>query len=88
MTRLDGRNFNQLRETSLTPHFIKHPEGSLLIATGNTKVICNVSIEASLPPWMKSEPNCGGWITAEYAMLPRSTHTRMKRETNGLKGRT
>jgi len=59
-----------------------------LIAMGNTKVLCNVSVENDIPHWMKAQGKSGGWVTAEYALLPRSTHTRTRRETRGLGGRT
>lgn len=85
MKRSDGRRFDQLRPVSMTPDYVIYPEGSVLIAMGNTKVLCNVSIEEGAPRW-KQAP--GGWVTAEYALLPRSTHTRTARETRGLKGRT
>ena len=65
-----------------------YPEGSVLIAMGQTKVLCNVTIENEVPRWMKSQGKVGGWVTAEYALLPRSTHTRTSRETHGLGGRT
>jgi ribonuclease PH len=86
MSRPDGRQVNELRSITMTPDFVIHPEGSVLIAMGKTKVLCNVSIEAGVPRWMQNQ--AGGWITGEYALLPRSTHTRTTRETKGLKGRT
>ncbi len=63
-----------------------YAEGSCLIATGNTRVLCAASVEDDLPPWRKASGL--GWVTAEYSMLPRSTHTRSRRERNGPKGRT
>jgi len=88
MKRLDGRRRDQLRPVSFTTDFIEYPEGSVLISTGKTKVLCNASIEEDVPGWMERNEVGGGWITAEYAMLPRSTHTRRSRETDGLGGRT
>ncbi|MCL4162501.1 UNVERIFIED_CONTAM: hypothetical protein GTU68_053710 [Idotea baltica] len=88
MKRIDGREENQLREISFELNYVKYAEGSVLVSFGNTKVLCNVTIEESVPHWMKAQAKPGGWVTAEYAMLPRSTHTRNKRETKGLKGRT
>lgn len=63
-----------------------YAEGSCLIATGDTRVLCTASVESGVPPWRK--PGGPGWVTAEYAMLPRATHTRSSRERNGPKGRT
>jgi len=88
MKRSDGRQFDQLRPVNITPDYVIYPEGSVLIAMGNTKVLCNVSIEAGAPRWKQAAGLPGGWVTAEYALLPRSTHTRTTRETRGLKGRT
>jgi ribonuclease PH len=68
--------------------YVDYPEGSVLISQGKTKVLCNVSVEESLPAWMHSEEGKGGWITAEYALLPRSTSTRVKREIWGFSGRS
>ncbi len=86
--RIDNRQPDELRTVSLTPDFVIYPEGSVLIAMGNTKVMCNVTIEDDVPRWMKSQGKPGGWVTGEYALLPRSTHTRTRRETRGLGGRT
>lgn len=88
MKRQDGRRRDQLRPISFTTDFIEYPEGSVLISTGKTKVLCNVSIQEDVPGWMERNEIGGGWITAEYAMLPRSTHSRRSRETDGLGGRT
>jgi ribonuclease PH len=86
--RKDGRKFNQLRPVKVTKDFIKYPEGSVLIECGNTKIICNASIEEKVPPFLKGTGQ--GWVTAEYSMLPRSTHTRMMRESvqGKISGRT
>jgi ribonuclease PH len=86
--RLDNRKPDELRSVSLTPDFVIYPEGSVLIAMGKTKVLCNVTIDDGLPGWMRLQGKSGGWVTGEYAMLPRSTHTRTRRETRGLGGRT
>jgi len=76
--RPSGRQPNQLREISFTRHYTKHAEGSVLVAFGDTKVICTASIIDGVPRFMKGEGR--GWITAEYGMLPRSTGSRMDRE--------
>jgi ribonuclease PH len=88
MVRQDGRKFHQLREINLELDYVDYPEGSVLISMGNTRVLCNVSVEEHVPSWMADRDQSGGWITAEYGMLPRSTHTRRGRETKGLSGRT
>lgn len=79
--RFDGRRFDELRPLEIVPHFQKHAEGSALIKLGSTWVLCAASVEESVPPWMKGKGS--GWLTAEYAMLPRSTHTRSKRDPGG-----
>ncbi len=84
--RSDGRAADALREVKFTPDYVEYPEGSVLIEMGKTRVLCNVSIEEGVPKWMSGRGT--GWLTAEYAMLPRATHTRSPRETKGLKGRT
>lgn len=86
--RLDGRTNDELREITITRHFLKYAEGSALIQVGNTRVLCAASVEEGVPFWRKGE-QCG-WITAEYAMLPRSTHSRTTREAvrGKLSGRT
>lgn len=78
MQRPSGRSVDQLREVSITRQFTCHAEGSVLVTFGNTKVICNATVESGVPRFMKGEGR--GWITAEYGMLPRSTGTRMNRE--------
>ena len=88
MTRKDGRNNNQIRPVEFVLNYVDYPEGSVLISVGKTRVLCNVSIEDQVPAWMEKNDHPGGWITAEYALLPRSTTTRVKRETGGLSGRT
>lgn len=88
MQRTDKRNFDQLREISITPTFNIHAEGSALTKFGNTHVICNATIEKAIPRWMTDVKT--GWVTAEYGMLPRSTNERMNREAQRGKqsGRT
>jgi len=88
MTRNDGRNNKQIRPVEFVLNYVDYPEGSVLISIGKTRVLCNVSIEDQVPAWMEKNDHPGGWITAEYALLPRSTTTRVKRETRGLSGRT
>src|ERR671926_2016881 len=79
---------NQLRETTITPNFLLHPEGSVLIEAGRTRVICTASIEDRVPPFLRNSGK--GWVTAEYGMLPRATSTRTQREASAGKvgGRT
>lgn len=86
--RIDGRQLNELRPLSLTPDYIKYAEGSVLITLGNTRILCNATVEDGVPRWMQQQGISGGWITGEYAMLPRATSIRTPRETNGLSGRT
>ncbi len=78
--RIDGRNSNDLRPVQMTPDFIPHAEGSVLIEVGRTRVICTASVEESVPLFMRGENK--GWITAEYSMLPRATESRTPRETS------
>lgn len=86
--RLDGRQPDELRPVEILPHYVQYPEGSVLISTGDTKVLCNASIQDGVPNWMRLQNVPGGWVTAEYAMLPRATHQRTPRETFKLRGRT
>lgn len=81
--RIDGRKSNELRMVKMTSEYILYPEGSVLVEFGNTKVICNASFTAGVPPFLKDSGK--GWVTGEYAMLPRATNTRNKRESQ--KGR-
>ena len=78
MKRNQDRSNNQLRDIAIEPNINIHAEGSVLISFGNTKVICNASIENNVPRWMKNSDE--GWVTGEYGMLPRSTNERMSRE--------
>ena len=77
--RPDGRAPNELRPVKMTPGYVEYPEGSVLIEMGKTRVLCAVSVEDRVPGWLVGQNQ--GWITAEYSMLPRSTHTRSPRET-------
>ena len=88
MQRLNGRGFDELRPVKITRNFTKIPEGSVLIEIGDTIVLCTASIEEKVPIFQKGSGK--GWVTAEYAMLPRATHSRTQREaTKGkLTGRT
>lgn len=81
--RADGRKNDELRNVKITTDYIIHPEGSVLIEMGNTKVICNATVEENVPPFKKDTGE--GWVTAEYAMLPRATGTRNKRDISRLK---
>src|SRR5215467_1129404 len=78
LLRVDGRRKDQIRPVKVTRNYIKHAEGSVLIEMGDTKVICTASIEEKVPPFLKGKGT--GWVTAEYAMLPRATHERSPRE--------
>ncbi|MSR66312.1 MAG: ribonuclease PH [Pedosphaera sp.] len=80
--RADGRGANQLRSIRFINDIAPNATGSTLIEWGNTRVICGVTIEESVPRWMKDQKVTGGWITAEYSMLPYSTHTRKARDIN------
>src|SRR6476469_3883160 len=86
--RSDGRLDEQLRPTRITPNYLLHAEGSVLVESGKTKVICTASVEDRVPPFRR---NAGkGWVTAEYGMLPRATSTRTQRESSAgrVGGRT
>lgn len=86
--RKDGRTSTQMRPIRITPHFTSNPASSVLIEVGQTKVLVTVSVDETLPPWMRSQKGKSGWLTAEYSMLPGSTHTRSKRERPNVGGRT
>ena len=86
MPRPDGRAADQLRPVLLTRDYLLHPEGSVLVEFGLTKVICTASVEDRVPPFLKGQGL--GWVTAEYAMLPRATNTRTPRENRGPSGRS
>jgi ribonuclease PH len=78
MSRPSGRAPDELRRVSFTRRFAKHAEGSVLVEFGDTQVLCTASIEETIPPFLRGKGQ--GWVTAEYGMLPRSTHTRSARE--------
>ena len=84
--RNDGRSADEGRPVSIEVGVAPYAEGSCLIATGNTRILCTASVEEGVPPWR--ERSGSGWVTAEYSMLPRATHTRTRRERTGAKGRT
>jgi ribonuclease PH len=87
MTRIDGRLPIQLRPVRLKVDFLDYAEGSVLIEAGNTRVLCAASVEEKVPPFLEGKGQ--GWVTAEYNMLPRATHTRSSRERDGrVSGRT
>ncbi|MGI6588391.1 MAG: ribonuclease PH [Peptococcia bacterium] len=88
MERDAGRKVDELREVKITPHYIKYPEGSVLVEMGETKVLCNATIEDKVPPFLRGQNK--GWVTAEYAMLPRATEVRNQREAirGKISGRT
>ena len=87
-SRPSGRVADQLRRVAIERHYTRHAEGSVLVSFGDTKVLCTASIEDRVPPWLRGKGE--GWITAEYGMLPRATHTRVQREATrgGQGGRT
>ncbi len=85
-TRPDGRALDQIRNTKITPNISPYAEGSALIEVGGTKVICTASVEDRVPMFMRNKGI--GWVTAEYAMLPRATNTRTQRESQRPAGRT
>ncbi|KYG67894.1 ribonuclease PH [Bdellovibrio bacteriovorus] len=84
--RADGRLFDQLRQVKITPHVSEYAEGSCIVEFGKTKVLCTATYESKAPQWLMGTG--AGWVTAEYGMLPRSTHTRIKREKSMTGGRT
>lgn len=82
----NGRTLAQIRPLIIETNVNRYAEGSVIIKTGNTHVLCTASVEESVPGWLKGKGQ--GWITAEYSMLPRSTHTRSKRDREKISGRT
>ena len=90
MNRTDGRRPDELRPVKIHTDFVKHPHGSVLIEMGQTRVVCAASVEEGVPRWMRDQKVTGGWITAEYSMLPFATTPRKPREvTRGrAEGRT
>jgi ribonuclease PH len=79
MSRPDGRRPDQLRHINIVPNYLKDPEGSALVQAGDTWVLCTASVEDKVPAWIKEQGASQGWVTAEYAMLPRATGTRTAR---------
>lgn len=88
MQRTDGRSPDELRPITFECHYSKYAEGSVLCKFGDTHVLCNVTVDPNLPIWLRSKANSQGWLTAEYALLPRSTSERVRREQRWPKGRT
>ncbi len=84
--RIDGRNLNELRPLKITRSYLKYPEGSALIELGDTCVLCTATVEEKVPDFLKGQDR--GWVTAEYAMLPRSTETRIARERVAVNARS
>jgi ribonuclease PH len=80
MTRRSGRGAGELRPVTLSRRYTRHPEGSVLVQFGDTRVLCTATVEARVPPFLKGQGR--GWVTAEYGMLPRATHTRGEREAS------
>lgn len=86
MQRNENRPVDQLRPVQITPNFNRYAEGSALIEFGHTKVACSASVETNIPKWLQGQDQ--GWVTAEYGMLPRSTHERMRRDKTSTSGRS
>ena len=86
MSRMDGRGLDEMRSVKIVPGYLDYAEGSVLIEQGQTKVLCAVSLEETIPQWMRGEGR--GWVTAEYSMLPRATLTRTPRERGSASGRS
>lgn len=84
--RTDGRQFTELRKVVISPNASEYAEGSVLVEFGKTKVLCTASLDEAFPKWLQNTGK--GWVTAEYGMLPRSTHTRIKRDKSMSSGRT
>ncbi|MFH1680336.1 MAG: ribonuclease PH [Candidatus Eisenbacteria bacterium] len=88
MQRADGRRPDEIRKTRIRRGYLRHAEGSVMIETGQTRVICSATVEEKVPPFRRN--STGGWVTAEYGMIPRSSAVRIRREVGarGLQGRT
>jgi len=84
--RVDGRTADALRDVTIETGYLDYADGSALITCGQTRVLCAASVQEAVPGWLAGRGS--GWVTGEYAMLPRATHTRTPRETRGLSGRT
>lgn len=80
MKRIDGRRANQIRPVVIHPHYVSAPAGSALIEMGQTRVLCAASVEEAVPRWMRDQKKSGGWVTAEYSMLPYAASPRKQRE--------
>ncbi len=88
MLRHDGRSSNQMRPIRFVPNFTKHAAGSVLVEYGDTKVICTVCVDESIPSFLRNKQPAQGWLTAEYSMLPGATGTRSRRERPAPSGRS
>lgn len=86
--RSDQRSNSQMRPIRIVPNYLKHPEGSVLVEYGDTKVICTVCVDESVPSFLRNAQPPQGWLTAEYSMLPGATNTRAKRERPNPSGRS
>ncbi|MGM0510033.1 MAG: ribonuclease PH [Thermoplasmatota archaeon] len=85
----ENRNNDEIRKTEIVPNYLENPLGSVLISSGNTKVICTAMLEESAPPWIENNDDLEqGWLTARYGMLPGSGESRIRRERHGARGRT
>ena len=85
----ENRNNDEIRKTEIVPNYLENPLGSVLISSGNTKVICTAMLEESAPPWIENNDELEqGWLTARYGMLPGSGESRIRRERHGARGRT
>jgi len=86
--RVDGRSRRQLRPVKIKTGYLLYPEGSVLFSMGQTRVLCSATIQGGVPAWLENDENSRGWITAEYALLPRSTQTRVSREKGSFSSRS
>ncbi|MFK7873111.1 MAG: ribonuclease PH [Oligoflexales bacterium] len=86
--RKNGRSSIEMRPIRITPHYTSNPTGSVLIETGDTRVLCTTSVDDGVPGWMRSQRHSRGWLTAEYSMLPGSSPERVRRERSHTSGRT
>lgn len=80
MNRVDGRRYDEIRPVTIHPHYLRQPAGSALIEMGGTRVVCAASVEEVVPRWMRDQKKTGGWVTAEYSMLPYASAPRKTRE--------
>lgn len=86
ISRADNRNLAETRPIEFIPEYTEYAEGAVLVSAGKTRVLCTATVEESVPSWLKGQGK--GWVTAEYSMLPRATHTRTRRERDKVSGRT